>query len=591
MALFLPYSLFPVPCDLSRFPAFRTDLIFFQFEIPEEVTAMFCFQCEQTSQGQGCQTIGVCGKDENTAALQDLLIHALKGVSQYAHRARLLGSADAEIDAFTIEAVFATLTNVNFDSDSVAGLVYKAAALRNQARALYEAAAEKAGTAVETLAGPALFEPAADRLALLQQARELLIPLVYLNGNGVQADAKELKNLEELVVYGLKGVAAYAYHAMMLGSAAPAAYAKVHEILAALTEKHTMEELLGLALAVGELNYSVLEQLDTAHTETFGAPTPAQVRVHPVKGKAILVSGHDLHDLYQLLLQTQGLGINIYTHGEMLPAHGYPKLKAFSHLVGNYGGAWQDQWTEFAEFPGAILMTSNCIQEPKKGYLDRIFTINAVEWPGVHHITGNDFSAVIATALEAPGFEEDGPDNTITVGFGHAAVLSHAGTVIDAVKSGALRRFFLIGGCDGARSGRNYYTELAHKVPQDCIILTLACGKYRFNKDEFGTLGGLPRLLDLGQCNDAYSALKIAQALAAAFECGVNDLPLSLVLSWYEQKAVSILLTLLWLGVKNVRIGPTLPAFLSPTVLKLLADNYNLMPITTVEADLAAILG
>jgi hydroxylamine reductase len=463
--------------------------------------------------------------------------------------------------------------------------------MRDRARSLYESAAAKSGVLAETLSGPAQFQPAAGRLALLKQGREQLIPLVYLTGNTIDTDQKEKKNLEELVVYGLKGVAAYAYHAMMLGSAAPASYAKVYEILNALTEQHTAEELLGLALAVGELNYAVLDQLDAAHTETFGAPTPAQVRIHPLKGKAILVSGHDLHDLYRLLEQTQGLGINIYTHGEMLPAHGYPKLKAFSHLAGNYGGAWQDQAREFAEFPGAILMTSNCIQQPKESYKARIFTVNAVQWPDVQHIDGTDFSSVIAAALSAPGFAEDGPADEITVGFGHAAVLSHAGTVIDAVKSGALRRFFLIGGCDGARSGRNYYTELAQKVPQDCIILTLACGKYRFNKLDFGTLGGLPRLLDLGQCNDAYSALKIAQALAAAFECGVNDLPLSLVLSWYEQKAVSILLTLLWLGVKNIRIGPTLPAFLSPAVLKLLHDNYNLMPITTVDEDLAAILG
>jgi len=550
---------------------------------------MFCYQCEQTSQGQGCQTIGVCGKDENTATLQDLLIHALKGVSQYAHRARLLGAGDPEIDAFVIEAIFGTLTNVNFDADKVADLVYKAAEMRNLARALYNDAAAKAGVVAMVLSGPAAFEPATERLALLAQGREQLIPLTYLSGNGVDAENKERKNLEELVIYGLKGVAAYAYHALMLGSAAPASYASVYEILSALTEKKTAEELLGLSLKVGELNYQVLEQLDRAHTETFGAPTPAQVRLHPLKGKAILVSGHDLHDLYQLLVQTEGLGINIYTHGEMLPAHGYPKLKAFKHLAGNYGGAWVDQADDFTEFPGAVLMTSNCIQKPKDSYMNRIFTVNAVEWPGVQHINGTDFSAVIAAALAAPGFAEDGPDETILTGFGHEAVLGHAGTIIDAVKAGALRRFFLIGGCDGARSGRSYYTELAEQVPQDCIILTLACGKYRFNKQQFGTLGGLPRLLDLGQCNDAYSALKIAQALAAAFECGVNDLPLSLVLSWYEQKAVSILLTLLWLGVRNIRIGPTLPAFLSPAVLKMLNEGFNLMPITTPEADLAAI--
>jgi hydroxylamine reductase len=545
---------------------------------------MFCYQCEQTKQGQGCQTLGVCGKDENTATLQDLLIHTLKGVSQYAHRAAQLGARDPEIDAFTIEAIFATLTNVNFDADSVAELVYKAATVRDNARFLYRAAATKAGQPVETLAGPALFEPAPDREALLAQGRQQLINIALSNGGA------EIKNLEELVIYGLKGVAAYAYHAMMLGSCAPASYATIHELLNTLTEKHTGEELLRLALKVGELNFNVLEQLDRAHTETFGAPTPTALRIHPVKGKAILISGHDLHDLYQLLVQTEGTGINVYTHGEMLPAHGYPKLKAFKHLVGNYGGAWQDQAEEFAAFPGAIVMTTNCIQQPKQSYTDRIFTMNAVQWPGVQHLDGTDFSPVIAAALAAPGFAEDGPGDTILTGFGHTAVLGVAGTVIDAVKSGALKRFFLIGGCDGARSGRDYYTELAEKVPQDCVILTLGCGKYRFNKQQFGTLGGLPRLLDMGQCNDAFSALKVAQALAGAFNCGVNDLPLSLVLSWYEQKAVSILLTLLWLGVRNIRIGPTLPAFLSPAVIGLLNKNYNLMPTTTADADLAAIM-
>jgi hydroxylamine reductase len=545
---------------------------------------MFCYQCEQTSKGQGCQVLGVCGKDENSATLQDLLIHALKGISQYANRAAQLGARDPEIDAFTIEAIFATLTNVNFDADSLAKLVYKAATVRNSARSLYQAAAAKAGKPIESPAGPALFQPAQDREALLAQGQQQLISIAF------SSDSKETKNLEELVIYGLKGVAAYAYHAIMLGSSAPASYATIHELLNALTEKRSAEELLGLALKVGELNFSVLEQLDRAHTETFGAPTPTPLRIHPVKGKAILVSGHDLHDLYQLLVQTEDTGINVYTHGEMLPAHGYPKLKAFKHLAGNYGGAWQDQAEEFAAFPGAILMTSNCIQQPKKSYTDRIFTLHAVQWPGVQHLDGTDFSPVIDAALAAPGFADDGPDDTILTGFGHAAVMGVADKVIDAVKSGALKRFFLIGGCDGARSGRDYYTELAEKVPQDCVILTLACGKYRFNKQQFGTLGGLPRLMDMGQCNDAYSALKVAQALAGAFNCGVNDLPLSLVLSWYEQKAVSILLTLLWLGVRNIRIGPTLPAFLSPAVIGLLNKNYNLMPTTTADADLAAIM-
>jgi len=551
---------------------------------------MFCYQCEQTSQGEGCQVIGVCGKEENTATLQDLLIYVVKGISQYAHRARQLGAADAGIDAFTIEAIFATLTNLNFDEDRVADLVYRAIEVRDAAKALYESSAAKACLTAESLRGPAGFEAAKNREALLAQGREQLIPAAFLGG------AKETKNLEELVIYGIKGVAAYAYHAMALGSSAPASYAIIHEVLSALTESRSVEELLGLAMKVGELNYAVLEQLDKAHVETFGAPTPTQVRLHPKQGKAILISGHDLHDLYQLLTQTEGLGINIYTHGEMLPAHGYPKLKAFKHLVGNYGGAWVDQADEFDEFPGAILMTSNCIQKPKETYKARIFTTGPVQWPGVAHVAGGkdgatDFSPVIEAALKAQGFAQDGTDESITVGFGHDAVLGVAGTVIEAVKSGALKRFFLIGGCDGARSGRNYYSELADKVPQDCVILTLACGKYRFNKHEFGTLGGLPRLLDMGQCNDAYSALRVAQALAAAFECGVNDLPLSLVLSWYEQKAVAILLTLLWLGVKNIRIGPTVPAFLSPAVLQILSENYNLMPTTTVDADLASILG
>jgi len=318
------------------------------------------------------------------------------------------------------------------------------------------------------------------------------------------------------------------------------------------------------------------------------------VRLHGKKGKAILISGHDLHDLYQLLLQTEGKGINIYTHGEMLPAHGYPKLNAFPHLVGNWGGAWVDQAADFDEFPGAILMTSNCIQKPRETYKGRIFTAGPVEWPGIAHIEGTDFAPVIEAALNAPGFAEDEPAvPEAMTGFGHDAVLSVAPVVIDAVKSGALKRFFLIGGCDGARSGRSYFTELAEKVPDDCVILTLACGKFRFNKmqQSFGTLGGLPRLMDMGQCNDAYSALKVAQALAGAFNCGVNDLPLSLILSWYEQKAVAILLTLLWLGVRNIRIGPTLPAFLSPGVLNLLHEKFNLMPTTTAEKDLAAILG
>jgi hydroxylamine reductase len=546
---------------------------------------MFCYQCEQTSQGVGCQTLGVCGKDETTATLQDLLLHAVKGISMYAHRARQLGVADPEIDAFTIQAVFATLTNVNFDPERLVQLIHQAIATRNTARNLYERASVEAGVVPAELGGAAAWIPASTLDRLLVQGKQVLLPARFLT------DGKEIADLQELVLYGIKGVAAYAAHALALGAGDPQSFAGIHEILDFLTHPApTADELLAKALAVGELNYRVMEILDQAHTETFGHPMPAKVRLNPRKGKAILVSGHDLHDLYALLEQTKGLGIQIYTHGEMLPAHGYPKLKAYEHLAGNYGGAWIDQADEFSEFPGAILMTSNCIQKPKVAYTDRIFTAGAVAWPGVQHIADQNFAPVIAAALHAPGYAEDGNNEEITVGFGHNAVLSVADKVIDAVKAGSIRHFFLIGGCDGARSGRSYYTELAESIPQDCLILTLACGKFRFNKLDFGEIGGLPRLLDIGQCNDTYSALQIALALAKAFDCGVNDLPLSLVLSWYEQKAVAVLLTLLHLGVRNMRIGPTLPAFLSPEVLALLHEKFNLMAITTADADLAAML-
>jgi hydroxylamine reductase len=546
---------------------------------------MFCYQCEQTSKGEGCQTLGVCGKDETTAALQDLLIHSIKGVSMYAHRARLMGASDPEIDAFTIQGIFATLTNVNFDPERLAGLIHQAIITRQAARNLYEKACAKAGVPPVQLDGPATWRAADSLKGLLVQSENTLLPARFLTMG------KEISNLQELVLYGIKGVAAYAVHALALGAGDPVSYAKIHEILDSLTQPSaTAEQLLDQALAVGELNYRVMEVLDHAHTETFGHPQPSKVRLHARKGKAILVSGHDLHDLYALLEQTRGLGIQVYTHGEMLPAHGYPKLKAYPHLAGNYGGAWTDQAEEFAAFPGAILMTSNCIQQPKLSYKQRIFTSGAVAWPGVQHIANQDFSDVIAAAFRAPGYEQDGPDDEITVGFGHNAVLSVADRVIDAVKAGAIRHFFLIGGCDGARSGRSYYTELAEAIPDDCLILTLACGKFRFNKLDFGEIGGLPRLLDIGQCNDTYSALQIALALAKAFDCGVNELPLSLVLSWYEQKAVAVLLTLLHLGVRNIRIGPTLPAFLSPAVLALLHEEFNLMAIESPEADLAAML-
>jgi hydroxylamine reductase len=546
---------------------------------------MFCYQCEQTSKGTGCTDFAVCGKDEQTAILQDLLVHAAKGVAQYNHRARQLGAKDGLIDRFILQALFVTVTNVNFDAEAIAKVIRKGAAVRDQARALYEAAARKAGRTPDAPKGPATWTPAPTLAGLVSQG-ELVSLLSRREQFGPDA-----AGLQELLLYGVKGAAAYADHAAILGQEADEVYAFFTEALHYLTEeKPTVEGLFGLNMKCGQINLKVMEVLDGAHTRSYGHPVPTPVRIEPLKGKAILVSGHDLKDLAELLQQTEGQGINVYTHGEMLPAHGYPGLKKYKHLVGNYGGAWQDQKDEFAVFPGVILMTTNCIQEPQPSYQQRIFTSGLVGWPGVQHIANHDFTPLIQAALAAPGFSEDGPDKTILTGFGHNAVLSVADKVIEGVKSGAIKHFFLVGGCDGARPGRDYYTEFAESVPKDCIILTLACGKFRFNKQDFGTVGGLPRLLDLGQCNDAYSAIKIAVALSKAFNCGVNDLPLSLVLSWYEQKAVAILLTLLSLGIRNIRLGPTLPAFVTPAVLQVLVEKFNLMPIKTPEADLKAIL-
>jgi len=547
---------------------------------------MFCYQCEQTAMGLGCKTFGACGKDPQTAALQDALIHALKGLSMYARRARQLGVSDREINVATVRALFATLTNVNFDPERIRQFIDEIARLRDKARRLYEEASKKAGKQPEALSGPASWQPAADIEQLAKQGRQV----------GVDTRKERLGDdvagLQELLTYGLKGVAAYADHAQILGQEDEAVYAYVHEALDYLAkDSPVVDELLPLIMKCGEANLRAMEILDAGNTGTYGHPVPTSVRVTPVKGKAIVVSGHDLKDLEELLKQTQGKGINVYTHGEMLPAHGYPELHKYKHLAGNYGGAWQDQRKEFDEFPGAILMTTNCIQKPKDSYMSRIFTCGNVGWPGAAHISNHDFTPVIETALAADGFAADEPEKTITVGFGRHAVMGVAGAVIDAVKSGAIRHFFLIGGCDGAKSGRNYYTEFAKAVPGDCVILTLACGKYRFNKLDFGTIGGIPRLLDIGQCNDAYSAIQIASALADAFQTDVNSLPLSLVLSWYEQKAVSILLTLLHLGIKNIRLGPSLPAFVTPPVLDVLVQKFDLKPISTVEQDLQEILG
>ncbi|HCE45392.1 MAG TPA: hydroxylamine reductase [Lentisphaeria bacterium] len=547
---------------------------------------MFCYQCEQTAKGTGCNmAMGVCGKDSQTADLQDLLVYLSEGISQYAHKAAELGKADKEIDLYIIEALFSTVTNVNFDSAKLAGIINKGISVREKARKLYEEACKAKGQTPENLSGPAVFKFANSQTEMAQQAANFGVQ------DNMKKNGNDVAGLQYLLILGLKGMAAYADHAQILGKEDPAVYAFFHKALSYIAGNPTdIGALTGMNLECGKVNLRVMELLDQANTGTYGHPVPTKVRITPVKGKAILVSGHDLKDLDALLKQTEGKGINIYTHGEMLPCHGYPELKKYKHLVGNYGGAWQDQKKEFDEFPGSILMTTNCIQKPAETYIKRIFTTGLVAFPGVTHVTSKDFGPVIKAAFEAEGFKADEPEKTILVGFGHNAVMGVAGAVVDAVKAGAVKHFFLIGGCDGAKSGRNYYTELAQKVPQDCVILTLACGKYRFNKLEFGAIGGIPRLLDVGQCNDAYSAIQIAVALSKAFNCGVNDLPLSMILSWYEQKAVVILLTLLSLGIKNIRLGPSLPAFVTPAVLNVLVQNFNIMPVSTPDEDLKAIL-
>ncbi len=547
---------------------------------------MFCYQCEQTqrtsSGAAGCASQrGNCGKDATTADLQDLLVHAVKGIAQYAKRARVLGAPDREADSFMIYALFTTLTNVNFNATRFVGLLQEAAKLRDTAKARYEAAARAAGQTPELLGGPAGWQPAADQAGLLAQAA-----LVGINA-GIELVGADVIGMRSLILYGLKGVAAYTHHAHVLGQDREEVFAGIENALDFLAQEPTdINAMLQQALDLGTLNLGVMEMLDAANTGNYGTPQPTAVRVTPVAGKAILVSGHDFGDLEAVLKQTEGKGINVYTHGEVLPAHGYPKLKAYKHLVGNYGGAWQDQQLDFANFPGPVLMTSNCIIEPLPAYRQRIFTTGPVGWPGVRHLEHHQFAPLIQAAQALPGFKADEPEKTITVGFGRDAVLGVAGPVIDAVKSGAIKHFFLIGGCDGAAPGRNYYTDFAEKAPNDTVVLTLGCNKYRFNQHDFGDIGGIPRLLDIGQCNDSYSAIKIASALAEAFDCGVNDLPLSLIVSWFEQKAAAVLLTLLALGIKNIRLGPTLPAFLTPNLVNVLVDKFALKPIGEAEADI-----
>jgi hydroxylamine reductase len=554
-------------------------------------TKMMCRQCEQTAQGTGCSVHGVCGKDPESALLQDLLVYVLCGIAVYGQKARELQVKCDALETFIAEGLFSTITNVNFDPARIQELILKACKYRDTIKNTFLEAykAQNGKDFADSLPAAADFTVAASREAMLEAARNISL----IARPGINED---IQSLREVLLYGIKGMAAYDDHAHVLGYSDDTVRSFYFKGLAALVDDSlTVDQLVALVMEFGQVNLKCMEMLDTAHTTTFGHPEPTQVSLGVKKGPAIVVSGHDLQDLKQLLDQTKGSGINIYTHGEMLPAHAYPELKKYDNLVGHYGTAWQNQQKEFAEFPGAILMTTNCIQKPQDIYQKNIFTTGLVAWPGLMHIDADqngkkDFKAVIKRAKELQGFNDDQEGKEITIGFAHHTVLGVADAVIEAVKSGAIKHFFLIGGCDGAKPGRNYYTELAEKVPNDSIILTLACGKFRFNTLDFGSIGGIPRLLDCGQCNDAYSAIKIASALAEAFKCTVNDLPLTLILSWYEQKAVCILLTLLSLGIKNIKLGPTLPAFITPNVLKVLVDNFNIGPITTPEADIKAAL-
>ena len=526
---------------------------------------MFCFQCEQTAGCSGCTgRAGVCGKQADTAKLQDQLTGALIGLARAAEGNVPGPSADKVI----IEGLFTTVTNVNFNNETINALINR-----------------------------------------VHEEKHKLVPDCGSCGSpcgrtedydmkGIWEADEDIRSLKSLILFGIRGMAAYAYHAAVLGYTDKDVNQFFYKALFVIGENWKVDELLPVVMEVGEVNLKCMALLDKANTETYGTPEPTTVPLTVEKGPFIVVTGHDLYDLKQLLEQTKDKGINIYTHGEMLPAHAYPELKKYPHLRGNFGTAWQNQQKEFANIPAPVLFTTNCLMPPKASYVDRVFTTEMVSYPEIVHIGDEkDFSPVIEKALELGGYKEDqhftgiNGGHEVTTGFGHGTILSVADKVVEAVKAGDIRHFFLVGGCDGARPGRNYFTDFVKQTPKDSIVLTLACGKYRFNVLDLGTIGGLPRLMDMGQCNDAYGAIQVAVALANAFDCGVNDLPLSMVLSWYEQKAVCILLTLLHLGIKNILLGPTLPAFISPNVLKILVDTYNIGAVTTPEADMARCLG
>ncbi|WP_294405669.1 hydroxylamine reductase [uncultured Clostridium sp.] len=543
---------------------------------------MFCYQCEQTAGGKGCTKIGVCGKTPEIANLQDLLLFQCKGISCYANEILKKDvNVDKSIVSFIENSLFTTLTNVNFDADVHVEMLRRSQAIKDDLR-------KKVGK---------INNDTAHVTYTLSDTKAEMLKDSKIAGIMYDKDLDpDIRSLRQTIIYGLKGISAYGHQARELGYYDDEVDNFYIRALEAVTDDNlTVDDLIRWTMRTGEMSIAVMKKLDEANTTVYDNPEPQKVNVHIKKGPFIIVSGHDLKDLEMLLKQTEGKGINIYTHGEMLPCHGYPELNKYEHLVGNFGGAWQDQQKEFDDLPGCILMTTNCLMRPRESYKDRIFTTNVVGWDGVKFIEKNekgekDFTPIIEKSLELGGFKEDEEPHEILVGFGHNATLSHAAEIVNAVKEGRIKHFFVIGGCDGARPGRNYYTEFAKMVPNDCIILTLACGKYRFNKLEFGTVAGLPRLLDVGQCNDVYSAVKIATSLADAFDTDVNSLPLSIILSWYEQKAVADLLALLSLGIKNIYLGPTLPAFISPNVLQYLVDTFGLRPTSEAEDDLKTCL-
>ncbi|USD67604.1 hydroxylamine reductase [Vibrio sp. SCSIO 43136] len=551
---------------------------------------MFCIQCEQTIQTptvKGCSFAqGMCGKTSEVSDLQDVLVYAIQGVSYWAVLAREEGILDAQIDEWAPQAFFATLTNVNFDPARILDFTFEAKEFSQRLKTQVTAAFKLADKALPEL-------PAVANFQLPETPQEILAfaPQVAVN-RGKDSVSEDVIGLRLLCLYGLKGAAAYMEHARVLEQTNQEIHAEFHQIMSWLgTDPTDLNELLECSMQIGLMNYKVMEMLDEGETKTFGHPAPTQVNIKPSKGKCILVSGHDLHDLEKILQQTEGTGINVYTNGEMLPAHGYPELNKYPHLKGNYGSAWQNQQKEFANFPGAIVMTSNCLLNPNVGqYADRLFTRSIVGWPGVAHLEGDDFSAVVECALAQPGFAHDEIEHMITVGFGRNALMSAAPAVIDQVKQGNIEHFFLVGGCDGDKAERSYYTDFATSAPDNTVLLTLACGKYRFNDKEFGDINGIPRLLDVGQCNDAYSAIQLAIALSKEFDCSINELPLTLVLSWFEQKAIVILLTLFALGVKGIYTGPTAPAFLTDNLIAIIQDKFDMRSISTVEQDMQAIL-